>query len=77
MKRQLGHSRRNYSVQLSSYFTGFRSTVAHAQTREHLPEGSVVLRCQLGFDIEAQPCGSATPEKRGEFNRSLQHHLIS
>jgi hypothetical protein len=33
--------------------------VAHAQTPKHLPGGSVVLRCQLGFDNEAQPGGSA------------------
>jgi len=33
--------------------------VAHAQTPKHLPEGTVVLRCQPGFDNEAQPCGCA------------------
>jgi hypothetical protein len=35
------------------------STVAHAQTRKHLPGGADVLRWQPGLDIEAQPYTSA------------------
>src|ERR1700675_1697582 len=36
----------------------FKSTVAHAQPRKHLPEGTDVLRWQPGATLRGQPCAA-------------------